>query len=546
MLEKLFKKLNDKTINESVCNHKKVIEKNETIEKRINEKNEFDDKEIIENEDKQNGIKCNTKKEENEIIEYQLPPIVLLKKGNNRDKKETANYLVEKAKKLQKTLFAFGVSAKVEDVIVGPTVITYAVKLAEGVSFNKVKKLNEDLAVNLAAKNVNIGIIPEKQLVAIQVEKNKNDPVTLGEMISSEEFKKSKSKLTVGLGKDIYGKNKVIDINETSHMIISGTTGSGKSMFLHTIINSILYKANPNEVKFIMIDTKAVELSIYNGISHMLLPVITDSKKVVGVLAWVVNEIEKRYNLFGTKGIKSIEEYNRQENVLKLPNILLILDEYADLIEYDKKQIEDFIYRITQRGKNVGIFLILAIERPSVNVINGTIKANMPTRVAFRVSSQIDSKVILDTVGAEKLFGNGDMLYKENGVFETVRYQGAFISDSEIEKILDFIKMSETATYRVDMLEYIENVYDKFNDITIEDYDDETDPLLMEVIEAVIDYGQASTSFIQRKLKIGYARAGRIIDQLEERGIISGYQGSKPRQVLMTRARFNELKNRFR
>ena len=449
---------------------------------------------------------------------------------------ESKKILVESAKKLQRTLYSFGVKAKVEDVSIGPIIVTYEIRLDEGIAVNKVKKLKDDLALNLGTKIIDIKIIPEKQLLGIETERRDKEIVKLGEIIKAEEFKNSISKLTVGLGKDIYGKYKIMDIEKTSHMLISGTTGSGKSMFLHILINSILYKAKPNEVKFLMIDTKIVELSLYNKIPHLLVPVITDTRKALGALAWLCQEVQNRYIMLKNKGVKNIEEYNEKHNDCeKLPNIILIIDEYADLIETDKKEIEEYIYILTQKARAVGIYIIIVTERPSINIINGTIKANIPTRVVFRLPSQIDSKVVLDAIGAEELLGNGDMFFKEVGIYELKRYQCAFISNNELEKVTNYIKSEEKNGYNEDRFQILNN--HKL------DIDDDTDPFLMDAIDAVIETGQASTSFIQRRFEIGYARAGRIIDQMEERGIISGYQGSKPREVLMSIDRWNELKS---
>ncbi len=530
MIERFLKFIRNKENNdlsvEAIKENKEVLLEQENLE-------------IKENTEKtQNNSQNEILEIETEKIEYNLPPLELLDIKINSDQVESEKILVESSQKLQRTLYSFGVKAKVENVLIGPTITTYEIRLDEGISVNKVKRLKDDLALNLGTKIIDVKIIPEKQLVGIETERRNKEIVKFGEIIKNEEFENSISKLTVGLGKDIYGKYKIIDIEKTSHMLISGTTGSGKSMFLHVLINSILYKAKPNEVKFLMIDTKVVELSIYNKIPHLLVPVITDKIKALGALAWLCQEVQNRYAILANKGVKNIEEYNKkQKKHEKLPNIILIIDEYADLIEIDKKKIEEYIYILTQKARAVGIYIIIVTERPSINIINGTIKANIPTRVAFRLPSQIDSKVILDSIGAEELLGNGDMIFKEVGICELKRYQCAFISNNELEKVTDYIKAEEKITYNEDILQAIDN-----NGLEL-DIDDDVDPFLMEAIESVVETGQASTSFIQRRFKIGYARAGRIIDQMEERGIISAYQGSKPREVLMSVDRWNELKS---
>ena len=331
------------------------------------------------------------------------------------------------------------------------------------------------------------------------------------------------------------------------HVLIAGSTGSGKSVCINTIITSIIYHAKPSEVKFVMVDPKVVELSVYNGIPHLLIPVVTDPRKAAGALAWAVQEMDNRYNLFAEKGVRDLKGYNKviekDEGVGKLPQIVIIIDELADLMMVAKNDVEDAICRLAQKARAAGMHLVIATQRPSVDVITGLIKANVPSRIAFAVSSQVDSRTILDSIGAEKLLGKGDMLYFPSGAPKPSRVQGAFVTDEEVEKIVDFVKSNGTATYSEDILESIENSNKTDKELAQEQAeDDETDPFLMDAIQTVVETGQASTSFIQRRFKVGYARAGRIIDQMEERGIISGYQGSKPREVLMTLEKWNELK----
>lgn len=479
---------------------------------------------------------------------YEYPPVELLSKGSQKGIKGGAKALTDTATKLQKTLYSFGVSAKVENVSVGPAITRYELKPAEGVRVSKIANLADDIALNLAAETIRIEApIPGKQAVGIEVPNKEKQAVHLREVLESEEFEDSESKLTIALGKDVAGNTQLADIGKMPHVLIAGSTGSGKSVCINTIITSIIYKAKPSEVKLVMVDPKVVELSVYNGIPHLLIPVVTDPKKAAGALAWAVQEMDNRYNLFAKKGVRDLKGYNKavkkDEGVGMLPQIVIIVDELADLMMVAAKDVEESICRLAQKARAAGMHLVIATQRPSVDVITGLIKANVPSRIAFAVSSQVDSRTILDSVGAEKLLGKGDMLYFPAGAPKPARVQGAFVSDEEVEKIVDFIKQNGTATYSEDILETIENSNKTDKEIAMEkDEDDDTDPFLMDAIETVVETGQASTSFIQRKFKVGYARAGRIIDQMEERGVISGYQGSKPREVLMTLEKLNELK----
>ena len=479
---------------------------------------------------------------------YEYPPVELLSKPGKKTLKGGAKALTDTATKLQKTLYSFGVSAKVENVSVGPAITRYELKPAEGVRVSKIANLADDIALNLAAETIRIEApIPGKQAVGIEVPNKEKEVVHFREIIESKEFKENKSKLTVGLGKDVAGNVELADIAKMPHVLIAGSTGSGKSVCINTIITSIVYNAKPSEVKFVMVDPKVVELSVYNGIPHLLIPVVTDPKKAAGALAWAVQEMDDRYNKFAEKGVRDLKGYNKaieKENEFgKLPQIVIIIDELADLMMVAKNDVEDAICRLAQKARAAGMHLVIATQRPSVDVITGLIKANVPSRIAFAVSSQVDSRTILDSVGAEKLLGKGDMLYFPSGAPKPSRVQGAFVSDDEVEKIVSFIKSNGTATYSEDILESIENNNKTDKEISESTEDDETDPFLMDAIQTVVETGQASTSFIQRKFKVGYARAGRIIDQMEERGVISGYQGSKPREVLMTLEKLNELRN---
>lgn len=479
---------------------------------------------------------------------YEYPPVELLSKSKSKTLKGGAKALTDTATKLQKTLYSFGVSAKVENVSVGPAITRYELKPAEGVRVSKIANLADDIALNLAAETIRIEApIPGKQAVGIEVPNKEKETVHLREVLESKDFKENTSKLTIALGKDVAGNAQLADIAKMPHVLIAGSTGSGKSVCINTIITSIIYNAKPSEVKLVMVDPKVVELSVYNGIPHLLIPVVTDPKKAAGALAWAVQEMDDRYNKFATRGVRDLKGYNKliekEGEGGKLPQIVIIVDELADLMMVAAKDVEEAICRLAQKARAAGMHLVIATQRPSVDVITGLIKANIPSRIAFAVSSQVDSRTILDSVGAEKLLGKGDMLFFPASAPKPSRVQGAFVSDEEVEKIVDFVKSNGTATYSEDILESIENSNKTDKEISQEqENDDETDPFLMDAIQTVVETGQASTSFIQRRFKVGYARAGRIIDQMEERGIISGYQGSKPREVLMSLEKLNELK----
>ena len=481
-----------------------------------------------------------------EYENYEMPPIELLKEGEAKTM-TGKKALTETATRLQKTLYSFGVSAKVENVSVGPAITRYELKPAEGVRVSKIAKLSDDIALNLAAESIRIEApIPGKQAVGIEIPNREKEIVHLREIIESDEFKNHKSNLAFALGKNVAGEAVVADIAKMPHVLIAGSTGSGKSVCINTLITSIIYKSKPSEVKLVMVDPKVVELSVYNGIPHLLIPVVTDPKKAAGALAWAVQEMVHRYSLFAEKNVRDIKGYNealeREQAEGKLPQIVIIIDELADLMMVAPNDVEDAICRLAQMARAAGMHLVIATQRPSVDVITGIIKANIPSRIAFAVSSQVDSRTILDGAGAEKLLGKGDMLFYPIGASKPTRVQGAFVSDKEVEKIVDFVKPASGETiYSANVLEQIENANKTDRELDEKDPDDDTDPFLNEAIETVIEVGQASTSFIQRRFKVGYARAGRIIDQMEARGIISGYQGSKPRDVIITKERWQEL-----
>ena len=478
----------------------------------------------------------NEDKEEIEKKEYVFPNTDLLNvnnktKLNSSDKKE----LIDSANKLEETLGSFGVDAKVVQVTKGPSVTRFELQPSPGVKVSKIVNLSDDIALGLAASGVRIEApIPGKAAVGIEVPNKKQTPVFLREVLDSKEFTSSNKKLAFALGKDIGGACVVGDLSKMPHTLIAGATGSGKSVCINSLIISLLYKYSPDEVKLLMVDPKVVELNVYNGIPHLLIPVVTDPKKAAAALNWAVNEMTKRYNLFAEMGVRNIDSYNAlmDKGIIeeKLPYIVIIVDELADLMMVCPNDVEDYIGRLAQMARAAGMHLVIATQRPSVDVITGVIKANIPSRISFAVSSQVDSRTILDSAGAEKLLGKGDMLYYPVGESKPQRVQGCFISEEEVEKVIEFIKSEEKdAVYEESILNHINNETEGKNI----DGSDDADELLPEAINLVIEYEQASTSFLQRRLRVGFNRASRIMDQLEERGIISPKDGSRPRQVLM-------------
>ena len=476
---------------------------------------------------------------------YEFPPIEFLKEGK-LTAKNSKKAITDIASKLQRTLHSFGVAAKVENVSVGPTITRYELKPAEGVRVSKIANLSDDIALNLAAESIRIEApIPGKQAVGIEIPNKEKDMVVLRDIIADEKFQNAKSKLAFAVGRDAAGETIVADIAKMPHVLIAGSTGSGKSVCINTLITSIIYKAKPSEVKLVMVDPKVVELSVYNGIPHLLIPVVTDPKKAAGALAWAVQEMVNRYHLFAEKNVRDISGYNEaleKEGVEeKLPQIVIIIDELADLMMVAAKDVEDAICRLAQMARAAGMHLVIATQRPSVDVITGVIKANIASRIAFAVTSGVDSRTILDSIGAEKLLGKGDMLFYPSGTIKPQRVQGAFISDAEVEKIVTFLKNNGGPSYSDDILEKIEKSNVSEQELEADEEDD-TDEFLIEAIDMAVDMGQISASGLQRRFKIGYTRAGRIIDQMEARGIISGYEGSKPRKTLIPKERWEELK----
>lgn len=471
-------------------------------------------------------------------VEYVYPPLKLLNKPKavSGDQREEMR---KTAEKLIAILDDFGVKAKLLQVTQGPTVTRYEIQPDTGVKLSKIVGLADDLALNLAVSTVLIAPVPGKAAVGVEIPNNKVASVSIREILDTTEFKSAKSKLTVALGKDIGGNVVLGDISKMPHVLIAGATGSGKSVCINTIIMSILYKASPEDVKMIMVDPKVVELGTYNGIPHLLIPVVTEPKKAAGALNWAVAEMMRRYELFKETSVRKLEGYNKLMESTggdKIPQIVIIIDELADLMMVAAKEVEDYIVRLTQLARAAGIHLIIATQRPSVDVITGLIKANVPSRIAFAVSSQVDSRTIIDKGGAEKLLGMGDMLYYPMGARSTTRVQGAFVSDAEIEKVLDFIKDNVGEShYSEDLAEHIERCATGENGVT-PDVEEDGDPLLQDAIQLAVEMGKISTSLVQRRLSVGYSRAGRIIDQMEARGIISGANGSKPRDVLISHA----------
>lgn len=481
----------------------------------------------------------NTSKE-NSIKIYTYPKLDLLNNNaKSKMKNEDKQDLFDNANKLEDTLMSFGVEAKVLQVTKGPSVTRFEIQPSPGVKVSKIVNLQDDISLGLAASAVRMEApIPGKSAIGIEVPNKKQTPVFLREVLDSKEFQESTKKISFALGKDITGTCIVGDLSEMPHMLIAGATGSGKSVCINSLIVSLLYKYSPDEIKLLMIDPKVVELSIYNGIPHLLIPVVTEPKKAAGALNWAVNEMDKRYELFTKYKVKNIKSYNQQVDKgfisEKLPYIVLIVDELADLMMTCPNDVEDYICRLAQKARAAGIHLIIATQRPSVDVITGVIKANIPSRISFAVSSGVDSRTILDQTGAEKLLGRGDMLYSPMGANKPLRIQGAFISEEEVENVVDFIKSSEDeVNYREEIIEHINN--ENLSSSSHSGDSEENDELLDEAIKLVVEYQQASTSFIQRKLRIGFNRASRIMEELEAKGIISERDGSKPRQVLIAK-----------
>ncbi len=483
--------------------------------------------------------------------EYEKPPIFLLKKGHTVAD-NSADELRTNRERLESTIKSFGVSARIVDTTRGPTVTRYDLELDQGVKLSRLTNLAGDIALALGVVSVRIAPIPDKiSTVGIEVPNKIISTVYLRDIIDSPRFASSKSKLSFAIGKDIAGQAVVGNISKLPHLLIAGTTGSGKSVCMNSLIISLLYKADPDEVKLIMIDPKMVELGVYNGIPHLYIPVVTDPKKAAGALQWAVTEMLKRYRLFSELGVRSLEAYNEhllENGQPKMPSIVVVIDELADLMLVASKDVEESICRVAQMGRAAGMHLVIATQRPSADVITGLMKANIPSRIAFAVSSALESRIILDNAGAEKLIGMGDMLYAPIGCGKPLRVQGAFVSDEERDQIVQFIKRQSTAQYSEDVMAQIEKAAeDKGANGKGRNDDDEPtgkpeyDELLPQAVDVIFDTKQASVSMLQRRLKLGYSRAARIVDQMEEMGIIGPFEGSKPRQILITRDQWLEM-----
>lgn len=512
----------------------------EAIE-QVKSKNSEHKKDYV-NTNSPNEIVEEINKNQSEVkkIEYKYPSINLLAenkfKSNVQDKKD----LLNNAKILEETLQSFGVEAKVVQVSRGPSVTRYELHPNPGVKVSKIVNLADDIALNLAAPSVRIEApIPGKAAVGIEVPNREVVPVMLREVLESNEFIDFNSRVAFALGKDVGGKCIVTDISKMPHLLIAGATGSGKSVCINSLIASLVYKSSPDAVKMLLIDPKVVELSVYNGIPHLLIPVVTDPKKAASALYWAVNEMTQRYKLFADNNVRNIESYNKLIDTKsigeKLPQIIIIIDELADLMMVAANDVEDAICRLAQMARAAGMHLVIATQRPSVDVITGVIKANIPSRISFAVSSQIDSRTILDMAGAEKLLGKGDMLFLPIGENKPIRIQGAFISEKEVEAVVEYLKASTLANYSDEIIEVIEK-----KTTQSPNYEDSEDELLPEAIKIGFDYGQISASMLQRRLRIGFNRASRIVEDMESKGIVGPQDGSRPRQFLMSKEEFED------
>lgn len=484
---------------------------------------------------------------------YCFPPVTMLAVSPQVDRAKETEELQTNGKILVDTLNSFGVSTKILDICRGPSVTRYEIQPAAGVKISKITSLSDDLALNLAATGVRMEApIPGKAAVGIEVPNRERSSVRMRDLVQSNAFQTSKGKLSVALGRDISGQPVVADLAKMPHILIAGTTGSGKSVCTNSMIISMLYKASPDEVRFLMIDPKAVELTGYNGLPHMLVPVVTDPHKASGALGWAVNEMMKRYKIFSENNVRNLQGYNNlaeaqnyeDENgqpMPAMPQIVIIIDELADLMMAAPKEVEDSICRLAQLARAAGMHLVVATQRPSVDVVTGLIKANIPSRIALTVSTAVDSRTIIDTVGADKLLGNGDMLFAPVGSNKPIRVQGCYVSDEEISSVVEFVKKTKSIEYDEQVIEEIErNAASAEAAKPGEEGGGDMDPMMDEAIKVVVEAGQASTSLLQRRLRLGYARAGRLIDEMEQLGIVGPHEGSKPRQVLMTYTQWME------
>lgn len=476
---------------------------------------------------------------------YTKPPLTLLTQGTPVNEQSVRRQLEDNKERLEETLRSFGVETRVIGYNHGPTVTQYEVQPAVGVKISRITSLADDIALNLAATAVRIEApIPGKAAVGIEIPNKTVNVVHIREILGSASFLHSQSRATIALGNDIAGNSIVGDVGKMPHLLIAGATGSGKSVCINSIIVSLLYKSSPKEVRLLMVDPKVVELGIYNGVPHLLVPVVTDPRKAAGALGWAVTEMENRYKQFAETGARDLRGYNeiaaRTEGMEPMPQIVIIIDELADLMMVASKDVENNICRLAQKARAAGMHLVIATQRPSVDVITGVIKANIPSRIAFAVASQVDSRTILDGGGAEKLLGRGDMLFLPIGASKPMRIQGCFVSDEEVERVVDFVKQDAAPDYSDEVLEEIEKQSSK-EDEPEERPEGDADAMLPQAIECVVELGAASTSLLQRRLKLGYARAARIVDEMEARGIVGPPEGSKPRQVLLSRQQWLEM-----
>ena len=493
---------------------------------------------VLEEENQQNTTNNNI---------YEFPPIEILNVPQKN--KSNIHEISDNAATIQKGLYNLGVNAKVTNVSIGPVFTIYEIKLAEGTRISTIEKLKNDIAYLLSAESVEIIKIPSKSLVGIQVKNKERQNVCLREILNSDKFESNKSNLIVAIGKEANGNIKLLDLKESSNILISGSTGSGKTMLLSSIICSILYKANPNEVKLIIIDTKnGAESNFFMNIPHLLMPPVTNIMQACAVLKWIMTDLQDRYNVIVEKNCSNIDEYNQKTEITeKLPEIVVIIDEFEELCESEfKTEIEELMFNITRSAEKVGIYFIVATTKLESKIISGIVKSNFLTRIAFKASFVIDSQLTINSPDAKYLLGNGDMLLKEKWSDKCIRCQATFVSDNEIYKIVDYINLANADLINNNNINNnLLDIEQNTNSELIEDSHNEEDPLLNEAIEYVIESGYASTSCIQRKFKFGYARAGRIIDQMEERGIISPYRGSKPREVLISKKQWDEVNNKY-
>ncbi len=490
--------------------------------------------------------------------QYRFPPVTLLASGRPGSLVDGTEELKGNASRLLETVTSFGIEARIVSVTRGPTVTRYEIELDKGIKLSRLTGLSEDIALALGTSGVRIAPVPDKMsVVGIEVPNKLVSTVYIRDVIDSAEFAGRESKVSFALGKDIGGNAIVGDIAKLTHLLIAGTTGSGKSVCMNSLIVSLLYKASPEEVRLIMIDPKMVELGIYNGIPHLEVPVVTDPKKAAGALQWAVFQMEKRYRLFMERGVRDIFSYNQaiagEPEIPKMPQIVIVIDELADLMLVAAKEVEESICRIAQKARAAGMHLIIATQRPSADVITGLMKANIPSRIAFAVASQLESRIILDTMGAEKLVGRGDMLFFPLGAPKPTRIQGCLITGTEVEGVVSYVKQTAETAYSEEIMNYIDRQAEQMGNkkggggnFSPEDGgdDEEVDNLLAAAVEIVIESGQASVSYLQRRLKLGFSRAARLVDQMEARGIVGPSEGSKPRQLLITRQQWQEIQMR--